>query len=66
MTQGRFSIWSQAFHKAFDIGYEGPVKRQSLSENIPLRIGSKTELWNKIMMEVKLKRVAGPFKDIPF
>ena len=54
------------FTHGFDIGYRGPVNRQSLSDNIPLRIGSKEELWNKLMKEVKLKRVAGPFVKIPF
>ena len=33
---------------------------------LQLRIGSKTELWNKIMTEVKDKRYAGPFKKPPF
>ena len=56
----------KGFSEGFDIGYEGPVLRQSESSNIPLRVGSKTELWNKIMKEVKNKRVAGPFDVIPF
>ena len=52
----------------FDIGYEGPLIRQSRSENIPFTVGNKTILWNKIMKEVKLKRVAGPYceEEIPF
>ena len=54
------------FIEGFDIGYEGPVQRRSESDNIPLRIGSKEELWNKLMKEVKLRRVAGPFKTVPF
>ena len=29
-------------------------------------VGNKVELWNKLMKEVKLKRVAGPFDHIPF
>ena len=29
-------------------------------------IGSKTELWNKVMKEVKLKRYTGPFNKIPY
>ena len=55
-----------SFTNGFDIGYEGPEERQSLSSNIPLKVGSRTELWNKLMKEVKLKRVAGPFKTIPY
>ena len=52
--------------QGFDIGYNGPTERKSESANIPLKIGSKEELWNKIMKEVKLKRVAGPFNTVPF
>ena len=43
------------FTNAFDISYEGPEMQQSTSENIPLTVGSKVELWNKVMKEVKLK-----------
>ena len=43
------------FCNGFDIGYEGPQQRMSESDNIPLTVGNKTELWNKIMKEVKLK-----------
>ena len=35
------------------------------AHNLPLTIGTKTELWNKLMKEVELKRVAGPFKEPP-
>ena len=56
------------FTNGFDIGYSGNTNRKSTSDNIPLRVGSKTELWNKLMNEVKLKRVAEPYKKehIPF
>ena len=50
----------------FDIGYEGSQVHQSTSKNIPFTIGNQTELWNKLMKEVKLGRVAGPYKQIPF
>ena len=58
----------QGFTQGFDIEYQGPENRNSQSNNIPLRIGNKTVLWNKLMKEVQLKRVAGPYKleDIPF
>ena len=46
--------------------YTGPEDRKDTSPNIPLHIGSKTELWNKIMKEVKLGWYAGPFEKIPF
>ena len=54
------------FRAGFDIGYDGPLNRQSSADNIPFSVGDKVELWNKLMKEVKLKRVAGPFDSIPF
>ena len=56
----------KGFSNGFDIGYVGPVERQSVSDNIPIRIGSKLDMWNKVMKEVKLGRYAGPYKKIPF
>ena len=59
---------SEGFRQGFDIGYQGPEIRQSKSRNLPFQpgIGNPIEMWNKIMKEVKLKRVAGPFNEIPF
>ena len=54
------------FRAGFDIGYDGPLNRQSSADNIPFSVGDKVKLWNKLMQEVKLKRVAGPFDNIPF
>ena len=54
------------FKNGFDLGYEGLTVRQSVSRNIPFTVGDKTELWNKLMKEVKLGRVAGPFDKPPF
>ena len=57
------------FSHGFGIGYEGPENRRDTAENLPLNnLGTKTDLWNKIMKEVKLKRYAGPFRkeDLPF
>ena len=56
----------QGFEQGFDIGYDGSKVRQSVSENIPFTVGNEVELWNKLMKEVKLGRVAGPFEHIPF
>ena len=50
----------------FDIGYQGPSERKSPSDNIPLTIGTKEDLWEKIMKEVKAKRVAGRYDEIPY
>ena len=52
----------QGFSNGFDIGYTGPINRQSTSNNIPFTVGNEVELWNKIMKEVSLHRVAGPFE----
>ena len=56
----------KGFTQGFDIGYRGPLERCDTSRNIPITVGSKVEMWNKVMKEVKLKRYAGPFKEIPF
>ena len=53
------------FKCGFDLGYVGPEERQDKSSNIPIRIGSKTILWNKVMAEVKERRYSGPFAEIP-
>ena len=57
---------ANGFKNGFDIGYEGPKMRQSTAENIPFTVENKTQLWNKIMKEVKLGRVAGPYDRVPF
>ena len=45
----------------YGFGYEGPKERQSLSNNLPFSVGNHTILWEKLMKEVRLKRVAGPY-----
>ena len=52
--------------RGFDIQYKGPQQRKSNAKNIPLRYGSETKLWNNIIKEVRMKRVAGPYDEIPF
>ena len=54
------------FCYGFDIKYCGPKKVHRTANNLILRVGSKTELWNKVMMEVKDGRYTGPFTEIPF
>ena len=57
----------QHFKHGFPLGYEGRrdgIRRRA--PNLKLRIGDEIDLWNKVMKEVKLKRYAGPFKEIPF
>lgn len=55
-----------SFSNGFPIGYKGPTNRQTLANNLKLRVGSEQEIWHKLMKEVKLKRVAGPFTGIPY
>ena len=54
------------FRNGFDLGYRGPIKRRSTAQNLPFRVGSPIEMWNKIIKEVKLGRCAGPYDQIPF
>ena len=54
------------FRHGFSLHYQCPTTRKDLSNNLPLTIGTKEDLWNKVMKEVKEKRFAGPFKEIPF
>ena len=54
------------FRHGFDIGYRGPEQRWDTAPNIPFSVGNKYILWNKIMKEVKLGRVAGPYRRIPY
>ena len=54
------------FRNGFPIGYHGPTNVKSYSQNLPLTVGSITELWQKMMTEVENKRFAGPFETIPF
>ena len=56
----------KGFTAGFRIGYTGPRERQDKAPNLKLRVGSKVELWNKVMKEVKLERYAGLFNDVPY
>ena len=63
---GKTRFLVEGFRSGFLLEYAGPTDRQDEAKNIPLRVGSQTDLWNKIMKEVKLKRYAGPFKRPPY
>ena len=57
----------EGFSNGFELGYKGPrtnIRREA--SNLKLRVGSPTELWNKVMKEVALGRYAGPFETPPF
>ena len=51
----------QGFRYGFDLGYRGPTNVTRTSPNLRLTVGDETDLWNKVMNEVKLKRYAGPY-----
>ena len=55
------------FKEGFSLRYQGNLKKgKRLAPNLKLRVGSPTELWNKVMNEVELGRYTGPFEDLPF
>ena len=56
----------QGFTLGFDIGYSGPENHTSHANNLPFKVGNCTQLWHKLIKEVKNKCVARPFKHIPF
>ena len=53
------------FCNGFPLHYQGKTDVQMVSANLKLNIGAETELWNKVMKEVKLC-FAGPFDTIPY
>ena len=44
----------------------GTTRQNPKSAKMPLRCGSKVDLWIKMIKEINLKHFAGPFKSIPF
>ena len=56
----------KGFTEGFDIGYRGPVNRADEARNLPINVGSLSDIWDKIMKEVKLGRTAGPFRQVPY
>ena len=65
-NKGKTQYLVDGFRNGFSIGYEGETNVKQGAPNLTLHVGSKVELWNKVMKEVKLKRYAGPFHHIPF
>ena len=54
------------FTDGFPLHFKGNTAIRREADNLCFYVGSKTELWNKLMKEVQLKRVAGPFEKVPF
>ena len=51
----------KGFRTGFSLGYRGPKCVKLTAPNLKLNVGDETDLWNKVMKEVKLRRYAGPF-----
>ena len=65
--QNEINFLHEGFTKGFSIEYHGNMKAQILSNNLRFdEVGTETMLWNKVMKEVKAKRFAGPFRELPF
>ena len=56
----------KGFKNGFYIGYEGDLDVAITAPNLPLTLGTKVDLWNKVMVEVEAKRYAGPFIEVPY
>ena len=54
------------FTHGFHIGYARPMDRRHEADNILIKVGSPTEMWNKLINEVKEHRYAGLFEKLPF
>ena len=57
----------KGFKEGFELGYKRKLQNvRREAPNLKLRVGNKTELWNKVMKEVQLGRFAGPYEKPPF
>ena len=60
----RFLI--NGFKNGFSLCFEGNREVTRYAPNLKIRVGSKEEIWNKVMKEVAAKRYAGPYTEVPF
>ena len=63
---GETEYLTSGFRLGFDLGYRGSELRQNRAENIPFTVGNEQEMWGKLLKEVRIGRVAGPFEHIPY
>ena len=56
------------FTNGFSLEYEGPMEHTDRTNSLPFRdgLGSHEEIWTKMMKEVEARRLAGPFRTIPY
>ena len=64
-NEKKTSFLIKGFQEGFDLGYRSDEKVQLKSNNLKFFVGDKKDMWQKIMAEVKEKRYAGPYQDIP-
>ena len=62
MMKKRLNFWLK------DLQYRGPWHQRDQARNIPFQVGvgNKYEMWKKFIDEVKAKRYAGPYDEVPF
>ena len=68
-NEGKAKFLIQGLTAGFSLGYDRPTNKCDTSDNLPLNnLGTKTDVWNKVMKEVKVGRYSGPFswEHIPF
>ena len=64
--QNKTKFLVDGFSQGFDLHYEGDRNCTRTSPNLRFRVGDPTDLWNKLMKEVQVGRVAGPYEQPPF
>ena len=63
---GKTQYLVQGFRNGFSLQYQGPTRVKRLAPNLKLTIGTKLDIWDKVMTEVKAGRYAGPYEEPPF
>ena len=66
VSKSKFLI--DSFRRVFTLQFKGTCNSKRFAPNLKIRVGTKTEMWNKVIKEVKAGRYAGPYKEceIPF
>ena len=62
----KINFIEKGFSMGFSLQYKGSRQVQRRAPNLEIRVGSKVELWNKVMTEVKDGRFVGPFQEVPY
>ena len=60
------SFLINGFKYGFSMRFQGNRDVKRFAPNLKLRVGTRTEIWNKVMKEVAACRYAGPFNEVPF